>query len=270
VKLNGDGERDEVGTVEDLKVGISPGAAGIAVGEGGVWIANADDGTVVKLDAKPARVAGKRRPVGDLRETDRVPMVAARGGVWIGVEDSVVRLDPRTGKVAGEPIQVGGLPESMDRASWGPIRSWCPSPSGDGTLVGIDTRKRRLTGGRLKLDYPRDIAFGAGALWVTRTLDVQRLDARTGRPAGAPIRVGESVTSVVVGEGAVWVTSPRRNAIYRVDPTSREISEPIVMETENAEGVSAEVGDLAVGLGAVWVGSELEDALHRIDPGGVQ
>jgi hypothetical protein len=120
-------------------------------------------------------------------------MVAARGGVWIGVEDSVVRLDPRTGKVAGEPIQVGGQPESMaiagdrlwvlirigtrrepaeERTVLGPSivgsdQELVSEPKRDGTLVSIDTRRQRLTDGRLKLDDPRDIAFGAGALLVT-------------------------------------------------------------------------------------------------------
>jgi streptogramin lyase len=297
LKLDGEGkELGEVGTVEEPKVGISPGTAGIAVGEGGVWIANSDDGTVVKVDPERVAVAGKRVPVGEFESASGdAPMFAGRGGVWVGVEDSVVRLDPHTKKVAGPPIQVGGTPEGMafagdrlwvligvgtkrvpadERTVLGPSvvpedQEAVSEPKRDGTLVSIDPRRRRLTGPRLKLRDPRDIAAGSGALWATEGTKVAPLDPRTGRRSGPPIDVGPSVTDLAVGEGAVWVTSPMENATYRVDPRTREVSEPIVMETENAEGVSAEIGDIAVGLGAVWIGSELEDALGRIDPGRV-
>ena len=57
------------------------GPTGIAVGDGAVWVANSDDGTIMKID--PAL----RRVVATIRVGNRpTGVVTANGRVWVSVQ----------------------------------------------------------------------------------------------------------------------------------------------------------------------------------------
>ena len=110
------------------------------------------------------------------------------------------------------------------------------------------------------------VATGEGAVWVTtRTQELVKLTP-DGRVVGSvPINQGGSTNGeaylVAVGEGSVWATNPAENAVYRVDPTSLQVTARIQ--------VGPDPWGVAVGAGHTWVaihhGTE-HGALERIDP----
>ena len=69
-------------------------------------------------------------------------------------------------------------------------------------------------------DDPRALAVGHGAVWVANHGDntVTRIDARTGRIAGAPVPVGAGPLGVAAGADAVWVANHDDGTVTRIRP----------------------------------------------------
>ena len=82
-----------VSVVRSISVGRSP--RGIAVGSGVVWVANADDDVVTRIDAESYSTT--TIPVGD--EPSAVAL--GSGAVWVvnSGDATVSRIDPETSKV---------------------------------------------------------------------------------------------------------------------------------------------------------------------------
>ena len=86
--------------------------------------------------------------------------------------------------------------------------------------------------------------------------------------AVAYTQVGNTPSTIAVGEGAVWVLNADDRTISKIDPETRE-----VVKTFGTGGITT---DLAVGEGAVWVGNGAETAgsvgivytasVSRLDP----
>jgi streptogramin lyase len=65
-----------------------------------------------------------------------------------------------------------------------------------------------------------DLAVGAGAVWVTNRTPgtVTRIDARSGRPSGSPVRVGDSPKGIAVLAGSAWVANSGSGSMTRLSP----------------------------------------------------
>jgi peptide/nickel transport system substrate-binding protein len=232
-------------------VGKSPSA--VVGGGGSVWIANAADGTVTRIDRE--RDENVRIPVGES------PAALAFGGgsLWVADSDSrnVWQVDPGSNK-AVQPIEVGNAPRALAVAA-GAL--WVAS--------GVDGRIKRidLNGGRgarspiLVGANPSAIAAGAGALWVAseEAGSVTRIEPRTGRVA-AVIPVGIGASALAVGEGAVWVLNRHDGTLWRIDPATNSPSW--------AGSVGPDPTAVAVGGGSVWVAGGEEGTVRRVDPDG--
>ncbi len=143
-------------------VGIKPGP--VAVGAGAVWVGNADDKTLSRIDLR-TRAVTRTFPL------DGTPTGVAAGasGVWVvyGRLGSVARVDPGFGSVGG-PLHVAGRGFSYATAD-GAVAA-----NGDGVWVafGDSTVARISTDGTrvLKAGYvgsqPAAIALGPSAVWV--------------------------------------------------------------------------------------------------------
>jgi peptide/nickel transport system substrate-binding protein len=85
-------------------VSVGRGPAAVVVAEGAVWVANALDDTVSRVDPVAA-VVRATVPVGQ----GPTALAAGLGGVWVGHEGdgTVWRIDPATGAVA-RPLPLGG------------------------------------------------------------------------------------------------------------------------------------------------------------------
>ena len=96
-----------------------------------------------------------------------------------------------------------------------------------------------------------------GADVVVRPNSVAVIDPETNEIVDA-VAVGTGPSSVVVGEGAVWVLNGEERTVSRIDPQTRE---------SQTLGTGTTPTDLAVGGGYVWIVSICpDDTVFRLDP----
>lgn len=209
----------------------------IAVGFGSVWVANGNDGTITKIDphldqAEPAIQLG--RPT---LAPDPVFYIAVDSHyVWATRGTQLLRIDPGTGSVerhvsVGTPTglatgggsvwvttQSGSLlridPHNPKPPDTQPLLSEAFSPVyGDRSLLLIaypeihqiqpTTLSSRVLSVRQGL-RPKSLAWGSSGLWATGFGgELTRLDLR-GQP-GEHLYVGENLSAVAAGGGAIWV-----------------------------------------------------------------
>ena len=106
-----DSEGDNVTRVDPTgcnPIPVGNGPTGVAVGYGGVWVADSLDNAVVRIN--PTTRGMTKIPVG----TSRRDVAVGAGSVWVADsgDGTVTRIDPRTGKVLAT-IAVGGSPQSL-------------------------------------------------------------------------------------------------------------------------------------------------------------
>jgi DNA-binding beta-propeller fold protein YncE len=105
----------------------------------------------------------------------------------------------------------------------------------------------------------REMAIGAGSLWVLGDADdrrVWRLDPRRGTTQ-ATIALPFPPRSVVVAGGAAWITDDLHDAVVPIDVRSNRVL-PAVRVGRGAAGVTATPG-------AVWVANAIDATVSRID-----
>jgi streptogramin lyase len=113
----------------------------------------------------------------------------------------------------------------------------------------------------------RNIAAGAGSLWVTdtRTGILERVDPASGEvvarvPVGMPVQMAGQVNTFGVAYGAesVWVAAQREQLVARIDPATNEVVSTI--------SVDGHVLNLVATDDAVWASAPDEGQVLRIDP----
>ncbi len=200
------------GRTTSVPVGRAPEA--LAAGERFLWVTNAGDGTVSRIDPETARVSGDPIKVGG-RPLD---IAAGEDAVWVTsfTDGTVTRLDPGSGDVQGEPIKVGRRPRGV---AVGEGSTWVAN-AGDGTITRIDPARAAVVGDPIPVGRnPRELEVGEGFVWVANAGDgtVTRIDP-SGKVAGEPIEVGENPIGIAVGAGAVWTANFRAGTVTRIRP----------------------------------------------------
>jgi DNA-binding beta-propeller fold protein YncE len=234
---------------------VGRGPDGLVVDRGRVFVANADDGTLTRIDAGSNRVDGEPVQVG--ANPDGV--VAAKGAVWVTLtdEDQVQRLEALPDPVPSARIGVGDVPQGI---SLGKQLVWVAN-SGTGTVNRIDRASPALVGGPIGVGkQPTGIFVGRRTVWVTNRGDdtVQRIDPSTAQPVGDPIPVGDAPHGVVETRDDVWVANSGDGTVTRLDRVTGEVvGEPI--------RVGREPRELTAGLGFVWVANSGAGSVSRID-----
>ena len=227
---------------------VGPNPAGIAVGDGAAWVAQAADGTVARIDLAGDRVSrtikvgepGALRAAGcgaesihavphgsfKVRRCDLPKAVAAvPGAVWASKNDSdaLVRIDPRTDRVAAS-IQIG-IDAWYLAAS--PTAVWATDFYRD-TVVHVDPVAGRVVATITGLPYgPSGIAIAGDSVWVasSRADVVSRIDAATDRVV-ATLPVDHVPLPVVYAYGSVWVRSEMsegNGTVTRIDPGENRV-----------------------------------------------
>lgn len=229
----------------ELEVGDSPTA--IAVGEGGVWVAENGADSVVRIDP------GSGEPASDPIAVGAGPAAIAtgEGAVWVAAgDDSISRIDPATMSVELASVSVGD-PRGI-AAGEGAI--WVSSGSDD-TVTRIDPESLAQVGEPIAVGAdPGDVAVGDGRVWVVNTKDgtVSRINAGDGL-VETTTDVGEvGAFALTMGEDAVWVaaTDDRLNReinLIALDPADGAVRGNPVPLPDAAIPVR-----LAAGEGAVW------------------
>jgi branched-chain amino acid transport system substrate-binding protein len=255
------------------QVGNTPST--IAVGEGAVWVLNADDRTISKIDPGTREVV-KTFGTGGIT-TD---LAVGAGAVWVGNgaetpgplplvhTASISRLDPGTTTVT-EPEPLPRLAENPAAVSSGESRVlgvsqlavgagavWAINPDRTVSRIDPDTGARVAT---VRIKAGSAIAAGEEDVWALdgEGPNVIRIDPRTNKVART-IELGAiDLTGLAVGDGSVWATDLAAGLLWRIDPRP----DPITRTIDVGFGVTA----VAYGGGAVWVTNFVRDELVRVD-----
>jgi DNA-binding SARP family transcriptional activator/ABC-type branched-subunit amino acid transport system substrate-binding protein/streptogramin lyase len=249
-----------------IPLGTAP--TSIGVGEGSVWVLDADDRTVSRIDPKERAVV--RTFSSGSTPTD---LAVGAGGIWVGngvrqvrtaLPESVSRFDPESA-VLDETIPLrpasGPALVSVSQNSLRPhiavtdAAVWVVNP--DLSVSRIDPQTNRVVADVAGV-RALSIAAGESEVWIVNDQEeVVEIDPRT-NAASKPIPVdAEHLTALAVGAGAVWVADPIGGSIWRIDPDP-----PILRTIPLGVGVDG----VAFGEGAVWAFNEIADEVYRIDP----
>ena len=234
--------------VSEVDVGESP--TDVAAAPDAVWVTNATDDTVSRID--PA--------THDVRQTIDVgggPAGVAVGGgaVWVanGLDGTVSRIDPTENREV-QKITVGNGPTGI---AFGEGAVWVAN-SVDGTVSRIAPGPGRVTGTFPAVVGASGIAVGFGRIWVTSpsTGSVVALDPKSGEVV-VRIGVGVEPAAVAVGSDAVWVTNRADGTVSKINPRVEAVT-GTVQVGRGPEGI-------AVGRDAIWIANGEDGTLSRID-----
>ena len=251
--------------VAEVPVGATPAA--VAVGGGAVWVLNAEDQTISRIDSatKEVRTFGIGATPTDL--------AAGAGGPWVvnggalaraqfagttGV--ALTRLDAHTGAVLAKVALPQTVPTRSNvvenHVAVGAGAVWAIAP--DFSIVRIDPDRNDVEA------VVRGIAAVAiaavrGEVWALSDQGVLARIAIEGNRVAARVKVpATGLTDLALGRGSVWATDPYQGTLWRIDPGAHVVERTI--------DVGAGSDSVAYGSGAIWVTNSLQGTLSRIDP----
>lgn len=200
------------------RIGLHSSPTDMATAGGRVWVTNAADGTVTRIDPRDG---------GHVDQTVRVGsspsgIAGGFGAVWVANAQSstVSRVDVDSGElvqtVAGaqRPVAVA----TGDGAVW-------VADAGDDKIVEVDPRTGAATRWIRLSGDPAGVAVGFGSVWVSesRARRVIRLDPGSGAIT-AEIDVGGGAGPISTGADAVWVVNRLDGTLSRVDPRTETVT----------------------------------------------
>jgi DNA-binding SARP family transcriptional activator/glutamine cyclotransferase len=154
----------------------------LAVGEGAVWVAVADEATLVRINPQTNEKVAFIRGFGS---TDSgMPIALDANAVWVlrmvGGQETLFRLDPTTNRI-------------VKRIAIGP-------PTGSAPTGTVTT--------------------GGGYVWTGNwNSTISKVDPRTNRVL-ATYTLPDNPQNVTYGDGSVWVDSYDASKVWRIDPNS--------------------------------------------------
>jgi DNA-binding SARP family transcriptional activator/ABC-type transport system substrate-binding protein len=219
-----------------LPVGVHPG--GLAVGEGAVWVTDADSPTLLKVDPKYGSVNRIALPA---KAGGAGGVSVGAGSVWVAQSESrVLRIEPRTGRV----VYRFDVPHASD-VLFGDGKPWLVS-HGDGIVRRVDPATNEITGSvRLRPDICC-AAVGGGFVWMGDDGTVWKFSglANPSTPL-ASVKLAGAGDGLAYGDGALWATTGAAGAVTRIDSRT---------DTPKTFTVGHETGVVAVDGGRVAVG----------------
>jgi hypothetical protein len=225
----------------------------VAVGEGGVWVANAESGTVTRLDPATGKFVDTLGVGADPND-----IAAGLGSVWVadGNDGTVTQIDPSLDQV-GATIPSGGqstvAPDPVFYVTVDSSYVWATRGS---RLLRIDPHTLHAQAWA-SVGNPTGLTTGGGYVWVTTgSGNLLRIDSRTPSTVDTqPLIVAG--TSPVYMRGSLWlIIGPDVVQIY---PTSLTPGKAIPVKG----GALA----LAAGDGTLWAVTH-SGSLVRVAPGG--
>jgi class 3 adenylate cyclase/ABC-type oligopeptide transport system substrate-binding subunit/streptogramin lyase len=215
---------------------------GVTIGDGAVWVANADKPEVIRVDAQYGSTT--RIPLPKL--DDGTPMsprgiAYGDGSLWVGQGPRILRLDPDSGKVLAT---IGANDTWILRFGDGALYAATPYT---GDFLKVDPGSNTVSWRSHIHPWIGDLAAAAGWVWLTVDSDagVYRFSEADGSQNGfAP--TGDGSGEVTYGSGFIWVTNWRAGTVSRVDPVSSAVTS---FPTGNAP-----TGITVTPAGQVWVG----------------
>jgi YVTN family beta-propeller protein len=239
-----------------IPVGIRPGD--VVRGNGAVWVANLEDGSLSRIDPETRTVV---RNVQLPATPDGV--AAGAGAVWVvnGRLGTLYRIDPAFDRVS-DGLRLGERAVTFTDAGVAVGLGSVWAAFGDSTLARVDTSPIREEGLAVAGEGPSDVVVAFGSVWVSNSGDssVQRFSPLTFEEGSVrELTVGRRPTGMAAGEGSIWVACTEDDYVARLESSS---------DFESARAIP--VGDgpraVAVGEGSVWVANAEDGTVSRIDP----
>jgi YVTN family beta-propeller protein len=252
-------------------VAVGRGAWGIGVGAGSVWVVNADDGTVSRIDPNSRRVVATI----DVGGRNLGRLIVTHGMVWVVRDDydksrggELIRIDPATNTVAGRTLlgknMCGGFGiVAAKDAIW-------ISADAQGTVIRIDPATGRLVARIRMKGAPIGPVIAHDAVWVVNEAEgptrMWRVDPATNE--ASPVRD-------LAGDD--WMLEPRAGRLWTTDGSTIQMIDPasgvveLAMVLPNAYDFEIEKDTLwavswdSIGTAGVrWV--DLRAGLRTLDP----
>jgi virginiamycin B lyase len=231
-------------------------AAGAGAAPDAVWMADADGGGVVRVDARTS-AAGTPIPVGG---SPCASLALDFGSLWVplcGATPRLARVDPAKGTVTAT-LEVGPG-DAGGRIATGVGSVWVPSDAA-GVLSRIDPDTNGVVAEIYVAGRPSSAVLDGDALWVTSAAgDVLAKVSPHSTEVGETLKVGGRPGRLAAGDEAVWVLNHGDGTVSRVAATTGKLVATIRVADGPVEG------DIAVGAGSVWV-SVPGAPIVRIDP----
>ena len=249
--------------VASIPVGKTPAA--IASGFGSIWVANEDDSTVTRIDAKTRKATDV---IGGIAGTP-VDIAAGSGSVWVTtIEGQLFRINPELNSISLVPLHFhgrlpGGMSASLLNVAGAARGSVWLLWGGGSEILRYDLNSQKLV--TVEDDYsPTDAVVGLHAVWISEVSTVSRLDIATNiiidsTDIGAITMLCCS-TAVAVGEGSVWVSKNEAGKVWRVDPATTTAL--------GSTSAGPNTSQIAAGEGGVWLTRPNAGSVVRLDPRG--
>jgi streptogramin lyase len=250
------------------KIGLGASPMRVAVGEGGVWVADPGSGKLTRVDPE----TGKAVKVIPLAK-GLAGIAVGLGSVWVAnaTNGKVYRLDPSTNRIAQQiPIGAG-----IDSVVVGNGSVWVSNYRA-GLVAQIDPARGQVVA-TTRLDSVSDIAAGSGKLWAVTHLtagfsslnvDVYRVDpgARDAEYFTALINSsgggGSSLPRMTItADGTAWVTAAIDNTVIPVD-----LSKPLPLEKQTNKAIPTGRNPIAIvtdNAGFVWVANRGDQTVWK-------
>ena len=231
-------------------IGVGAAPNGVAAGDGAVWVANTDSNSVARLDPS-SRTVSQTIQVGGSPSG----VAVSPDAVWVAnsADGTVSRIDPNTNTVT-EKINVGNGPTAV---AYGASKVWVAN-SADGTVSEIDPAK--VDGGVVRT-LPGAVGVTAltvafGHVWGVAPTNggVVELSADG---TSSKIPVGNDPHAITHAAGSIWVTNRQDNSVWRIDPTSHNVTATVT--------VGGAPTAIAAAGSAVWVANADAGTLSKID-----
>ena len=193
-----------------ISVGVNAGD--VAVGEGAVWITDANSQTLLRVGPQYGDVARIRLPSGGLSKPGVGGGVAVgAGSVWVAQGLSrIARINPASGQVESSlPVADANVVAFGEGAVW-------VAASDVGTLTKIDPRTSAIAWSTRIGPGICCVAAGGGYLWAANDAGIWKLttDGRVLDTITTPSQTG----NISFGDGALWVTNDAAGTVMRIDP----------------------------------------------------
>lgn len=236
--------------LQRIRTGTSPcGVA--AVGED-LWVAELGTDRVVHYDVE----TGESLAVVELN-SDPWDLQPGAGYLWVAERDpgALIRIDPDLGTETGRVDGLGSASGLVvaDGLVW-------LADELNSEVVRIDPETLDIVDRTTVGTAPKWFGLAEDAVWVSTSDGVSKLDITTGETL-LTVEAGDGPLDLVVTETDVWVPDSGLGVVYRIDPSSGEVSDRLKLTT----GVYV-IEPVAETIWVLNFQFQARGHIHRLDP----